>query len=34
MLFIKAFNADSFVAEGFSHAVSQSDISQDQLIDY
>lgn len=32
--YIKAFGAESFVAEGFSHAVSQSPISQQQLDDY
>jgi hypothetical protein len=32
--YIEAFNADSFIAKGFSHAVSQSDISAEQLNDY
>lgn len=33
-VYAEEFKADSFIAEGFSHAVSQSNISQDQLIDY
>ena len=32
--YIKAFNADNFIAKGFSHAVSQSDISSEQLNSY
>lgn len=32
--YVQAFHADSFVAEGFSHAVSQSDISKEQLAEY
>lgn len=32
--YVRAFNADSFVAKGFSHAVSQSDITDEQLADY
>ena len=32
--YIEAYCADSLVAEGFSHAVSQSDISKEQIIDY
>lgn len=32
--YIQAFKADSFIAEGFSHAVSQSDISKEQRIEY
>ncbi len=32
--FIEAFNADTYIAEGFNHAVSQSDISDEQLNNY
>jgi pimeloyl-ACP methyl ester carboxylesterase len=32
--YIEAFNADSFIAEGFNHAVSQSNISDAQLNSY
>ncbi len=32
--YIQAFNADRYIAEGFIHAVSQSDIADEQLNDY
>lgn len=32
--YIEAFGAESFIAEGFNHAVSQSDISEEQLNSY
>lgn len=33
-VFIQKFNADSFVASGFSHAVSQSDVTKEQVVHY
>jgi len=32
--YIRAFDADSFIAEGFTHAVSQSDVTEQQLQSY
>jgi hypothetical protein len=32
--YIHAFKSDSFIAEGFSHAVSKSHISKEQLVEY
>jgi len=32
--YVEAFNADTFVAEGFSHAVSESDITEQQIDAY
>ncbi|MBC7564923.1 alpha/beta fold hydrolase [Candidatus Saccharibacteria bacterium] len=33
-VYLEAFGADKFVAQGFNHAVSQSNISEEQLTDY
>jgi esterase/lipase len=32
--YIRAFNADSFIMDGFSHSVSQSNVSQEKIIEY